>query len=128
MHEVPRGAPTDRPLRLPTGAPQSVPVSGHVSRSTAPPPAAGSRCCGPIPSCWDWASPRQEAPATEAHLRWLLMRTIPDRKEQDMNAHVSSILLGVPDMDQSKEFYTEGLGWKVQRDYGISVRTEEAPS
>ena len=38
-----------------------------------------------------------------------------------MNAHVSSILLGVRDMDRSKEFYTEGLGWKVQRDYGISV-------
>jgi uncharacterized protein len=38
-----------------------------------------------------------------------------------MNAHVSSILLGVEDMDRSKRFYTEGLGWKVQRDYGISV-------
>jgi len=38
-----------------------------------------------------------------------------------MNAHVSSILLGVRDMDRSKRFYTEGLGWKVQRDYGISV-------
>jgi catechol 2,3-dioxygenase-like lactoylglutathione lyase family enzyme len=38
-----------------------------------------------------------------------------------MNAHVSSILLGVRDMDRSKRLYTEGLGWKVQRDYGISV-------
>jgi catechol 2,3-dioxygenase-like lactoylglutathione lyase family enzyme len=38
-----------------------------------------------------------------------------------MNAHVSSILLGVRDMDRSKRFYTEGLGWKIQRDYGISV-------
>lgn len=38
-----------------------------------------------------------------------------------MNAHVSSILLGVRDMDRSKEFYAQGLGWKVQRDYGISV-------
>jgi uncharacterized protein len=38
-----------------------------------------------------------------------------------MNAHVSSILLSVRDMDRSKRFYTEGLGWKVQRDYGISV-------
>ena len=38
-----------------------------------------------------------------------------------MNAHVSSILLGVRDMDRSKRFYTEGLGWKVQQDYGISV-------
>jgi hypothetical protein len=27
-----------------------------------------------------------------------------------MNAHVSSILLGVRDMDRSKRFYTEGLG------------------
>jgi catechol 2,3-dioxygenase-like lactoylglutathione lyase family enzyme len=38
-----------------------------------------------------------------------------------MNAHVSSILLGVRDMDRSKQFYTEGLGWKVQVDYGIAV-------
>jgi len=38
-----------------------------------------------------------------------------------MNARVSSILLGVRDMDRSKRFYTEGLGWKVQQDYGISV-------
>ena len=28
-----------------------------------------------------------------------------------MNSHVSSILLGVEDMDRSKRFYTEGLGW-----------------
>ncbi|MEU7852903.1 VOC family protein [Nonomuraea sp. NPDC049141] len=38
-----------------------------------------------------------------------------------MKAHVSSILLGVRDLEQSKRFYTEGLGWKVQQDYGISV-------
>ena len=38
-----------------------------------------------------------------------------------MNAHVSSILLGVRDMDRSERFCTEGLGWKGQRDYGISV-------
>jgi catechol 2,3-dioxygenase-like lactoylglutathione lyase family enzyme len=38
-----------------------------------------------------------------------------------MNAHVSSILLGVRDVDRSKEFYMEGLGWKVRNDYGISV-------
>jgi predicted lactoylglutathione lyase len=37
-----------------------------------------------------------------------------------MKAHVSSILLGVRDMDRAKRFYTE-LGWEVQRDYGISV-------
>ena len=33
-----------------------------------------------------------------------------------MNSHVSSILLGVNDMERSKRFYTEGLGWKVQND------------
>lgn len=38
-----------------------------------------------------------------------------------MKAHVSSILLGVQDMDRAKKFYTEGLGWKVQSDFGISV-------
>src|SRR6266542_4452689 len=38
-----------------------------------------------------------------------------------MNAHVSAILLGVNDMEKSKRFYTEGLGWKVQNDYKISV-------
>ena len=38
-----------------------------------------------------------------------------------MNSHVSSILLGVRDMEQSKRFYTEGLGWQIQQDYGISV-------
>src|SRR5919112_3290455 len=38
-----------------------------------------------------------------------------------MNLHVSSILLGVKDMERSKRFYTEGLGWKVQNDYKISV-------
>jgi uncharacterized protein len=38
-----------------------------------------------------------------------------------MHAHVSSILLGVDDMERSKRFYTDGLGWKVQRDFGISV-------
>jgi len=38
-----------------------------------------------------------------------------------MNAHVSSILFGVRDMDRSKRFYTEGLGWKVQQDFRISV-------
>src|SRR5579862_311868 len=38
-----------------------------------------------------------------------------------MNAHVSAILLGVRDMERSKRFYTDGLGWKVQHDWGISV-------
>jgi catechol 2,3-dioxygenase-like lactoylglutathione lyase family enzyme len=38
-----------------------------------------------------------------------------------MKAHVSSILLGVQDMDRSRRFYTEGLGWEVEQDYGVSV-------
>ena len=38
-----------------------------------------------------------------------------------MNSHVSAILLGVKDMERSKRFYIEGLGWKVQNDYKISV-------
>jgi predicted enzyme related to lactoylglutathione lyase len=38
-----------------------------------------------------------------------------------MNSHVSAILLGVKDMERSKRFYTEGLGWKVQDDWKISV-------
>jgi catechol 2,3-dioxygenase-like lactoylglutathione lyase family enzyme len=38
-----------------------------------------------------------------------------------MNAHVSSILLGVRAMDRSRQFYTEGLGWQVQQDFGVSV-------
>jgi predicted lactoylglutathione lyase len=37
-----------------------------------------------------------------------------------MNGHVSSILLGVRDMERSKQFYTD-IGWEVQRDFGISV-------
>jgi catechol 2,3-dioxygenase-like lactoylglutathione lyase family enzyme len=37
-----------------------------------------------------------------------------------MNAHVSSVLLGVRDIDRSKRFYTD-LGWRVQRDFGISA-------
>jgi catechol 2,3-dioxygenase-like lactoylglutathione lyase family enzyme len=42
-----------------------------------------------------------------------------------MNAHVSSILLGVQDMDRSKQFYTQGLGWKIGKDYGVSVFFEQ---
>jgi predicted lactoylglutathione lyase len=40
---------------------------------------------------------------------------------QSMKAHVSSILLGVQDLGRSKQFYTEGLGWKIKDDYGVSV-------
>src|SRR6266487_101034 len=43
------------------------------------------------------------------------------QRRPGMKAHVSSILLGVQDMDWSKRFYTEGLGWNVERDYGVSV-------
>jgi len=42
-----------------------------------------------------------------------------------MNAHVSTILLGVRDMNRTRQFYTEGLGWKVERDYGVSVFFEQ---
>jgi uncharacterized protein len=38
-----------------------------------------------------------------------------------MNSHVSAILLGVKDMERSKRFYTDGLGWKVKQDFKISV-------
>jgi hypothetical protein len=47
--------------------------------------------------------------------------TLKRERSQGMKTHVSSILLGVEDMDRSKRFYTEGLGWKVQRDYRVSV-------
>src|ERR687891_2838799 len=46
---------------------------------------------------------------------------LEQERRHGMNSHVSSILLGVQDMDRSKRFYIEGLGWKVQQDYGISV-------
>src|SRR5258708_18537787 len=38
-----------------------------------------------------------------------------------MNSHISAILLGVKDMERSKRFYSDGLGWKIENDYGISV-------
>lgn len=38
-----------------------------------------------------------------------------------MNSHVSAILLGVKDMERSKRFYTDGLGWKIKQDFKISV-------
>ena len=38
-----------------------------------------------------------------------------------MKSHVSAILLGVQDMERSKRFYTEGLGWKIKDDWKISV-------
>jgi uncharacterized protein len=51
---------------------------------------------------------------------------IADRQQQqrkvenEMNSHLSAILLGVKDMERSKRFYTD-LGWKVEHDYKISV-------
>jgi uncharacterized protein len=38
-----------------------------------------------------------------------------------MNSHVSAILLGVKDMERSKRFYVDGLGWEIENDYKISV-------
>src|SRR5215472_7405843 len=50
------------------------------------------------------------------------MCSIPhQQRRQAMKGHVSSILLGVQDLDRSKRFYTEGLGWRVDRDYRVSV-------
>ncbi|MGA5764033.1 VOC family protein [Nonomuraea bangladeshensis] len=31
------------------------------------------------------------------------------------------MLLAVRDMDRAKRFYTEGLGWKIKNDFGVSV-------
>jgi Bleomycin resistance protein-like N-terminal len=39
------------------------------------------------------------------------------KRRQGMKAHVSSILLGVEDIDRSKRFYTEGLGWEIEQDH-----------
>src|SRR5262245_46135234 len=38
-----------------------------------------------------------------------------------MNAHVSSVLLGVRDLARAKRCSTEGLGWQVERDHQVSV-------
>jgi len=35
-----------------------------------------------------------------------------------MKAHVSSITLGVNDVNRAKEFYSEGLGWPIQQEQG----------
>lgn len=35
-----------------------------------------------------------------------------------MNAHVSGITLGVKDVERSKRFYGEGLGWRVMQEQG----------
>ncbi|WP_049556811.1 VOC family protein [Nonomuraea sp. SBT364] len=38
-----------------------------------------------------------------------------------MTAHVIPTLLGVRDLEAAKRFYTDGLGWKIKNDHGISV-------
>ncbi|MEU4544514.1 VOC family protein [Nonomuraea dietziae] len=38
-----------------------------------------------------------------------------------MTAHVIPTLIGVRDMEAAKRFYSDGLGWKIKNDYGISV-------
>jgi uncharacterized protein len=38
-----------------------------------------------------------------------------------MKAHVGAILLGVGDLDRSRRFYSDGLGWKIKHDYGVAV-------
>ncbi|MFF7244353.1 VOC family protein [Embleya sp. NPDC008237] len=38
-----------------------------------------------------------------------------------MTAHEIPTLLGVRDMEAAKRFYTDGLGWKIKNDHGISV-------
>ena len=43
------------------------------------------------------------------------------RRNDDATRTSHSILLGVNDMERSKRFYAEGLGWEVQHDYKISV-------
>ncbi|MFB4303644.1 VOC family protein [Actinomadura sp. NTSP31] len=44
-----------------------------------------------------------------------------------MKAHVSSILLGVRDMDRAKRFYAEGLGCEIDKDtrHFVSFRVGE---
>ena len=53
--------------------------------------------------------------------RSVTVNTTNEKRRQGMKAHVSAILLGVEDMDRSKRFYMEGLGWEVEQDYGVSV-------
>jgi uncharacterized protein len=52
----------------------------------------------------------------------LALRADPTyQRRREVNSHVSAILLGVDDMERSKSFYVDGLGWKVKNDYKISV-------
>jgi catechol 2,3-dioxygenase-like lactoylglutathione lyase family enzyme len=47
-----------------------------------------------------------------------------------MNPHVGVITLGVGDLDRSKRFYRDGLGWPVQVDQGqfVSFRAADGSS
>src|SRR5262249_50845776 len=100
-----------------------------------PPGAArpGLLRCGRLPRCCrrdGVGRGRNESPAGQesrstghraAPSVMVMCITTKPQRRQGMQAHVSSILLGVADMDRSKRFYTEGLGWQVQDDYKISV-------
>jgi uncharacterized protein len=58
------------------------------------------------------------------HPAWAaaLAASIPTMKvRNDMNSHVSAIVLGVQDLDRSRRFYSEGLGWEIADDWKISV-------
>ena len=69
----------------------------------------------------DLANPEEEASAEEITTTNERHNPIASERMDAMNSHVSSILLGVNDMERSKRFYTEGLGWEVQDDYRVSV-------
>src|SRR5262247_4061973 len=79
------------------------------------------RCC----QGWRSESPTGQESRSTGHRAapsvTVMCITAKPQRRQGMKAHVSSILLGVEDMERSKRFYTEGLGWKVQNDYKISV-------
>ena len=34
-----------------------------------------------------------------------------------MKAHVSTLTLGVRDINRARQFYSEGLGWPIQQEY-----------
>src|SRR5215471_7294933 len=69
----------------------------------------------------DEVNAEEKANAEEMTTPYQHHNPIGPERIDGMNSSVSSILLGVDDMDRSKRFYTEGLGWQVQNDYKISV-------
>src|SRR5947209_349440 len=78
-----------------------------------------------------WKRPKVDVSSNSTHFNEdMVTRRRGSARESDkcnnrrvpiMNSHVSAILLGVKDMERSKRFYVDGLGWKVQNDYKISV-------